>query len=47
MPKIAALGRLRQENQDFQTSLGYIARPCLKKKLNCDIDFYKEVFVLI
>jgi hypothetical protein len=32
MPVIPALGRLRQEDQDMNTSLGYIARPCLKKK---------------
>jgi hypothetical protein len=25
------LGRLRQEDYKFQVSLGFIARPCLKK----------------
>jgi hypothetical protein len=28
---IPALRRLRQENCEFKSSLGYIARPCLKK----------------
>jgi hypothetical protein len=32
MPIVPILGRLRQEVFKFQTSLGYIARPCLKKK---------------
>jgi hypothetical protein len=34
-----ALGRLRQENQEFKVSLGYSVRSCLKtktdKKINC------------
>jgi hypothetical protein len=29
---ILALGRLRRENCDFEDSLDYLARPCLKKK---------------
>jgi hypothetical protein len=32
MPVIPALRRLRQEDHEFKTSLGYIARPCLKIK---------------
>jgi hypothetical protein len=31
-PVISALGRLRQEDPKFETSLGYTETPCLKKK---------------
>jgi hypothetical protein len=29
MPIISALRRLRQEDHEFKTSLGYTVRPCL------------------
>jgi hypothetical protein len=35
-PVIPALGRLRQEAQEFQASLGFMAGACLKKD-NCNI----------
>jgi hypothetical protein len=37
MPAILALGRVRQENCEFEAFLGYVARSCLtklKKKRN-------------
>jgi hypothetical protein len=32
MPVILALRKLKQENSEFQASLGYMVRPCLKKE---------------
>jgi hypothetical protein len=32
MPVIPALEKLREENLEFEVSLGYIVRCCLKKK---------------
>jgi hypothetical protein len=31
MPVIPALKRLRQRNQEFKVTLGYIVRPCLRQ----------------
>jgi hypothetical protein len=40
MPVILAIGRLTQEDLEFQASLGYTAKPCLKNKkkvlVSCD-----------
>jgi hypothetical protein len=31
-PLILALGRLKQEDQEFKDSLGYMVKPCLIKR---------------
>lgn len=36
MPIISALGRLRQEDDGFVCSLGYITRPRLKTQTKCN-----------
>jgi hypothetical protein len=42
MSVIPALGRLKQENHDYEATLGYIARPCLN---NDNKYFFKpEIF---
>jgi hypothetical protein len=39
-PVIPALGRLRQEYQEFEASLSYIVDPDSKKKKNKEIEQY-------
>jgi hypothetical protein len=34
MPVISALGKLKQEDNDFEVSLSYIVKPCLNNKTN-------------
>jgi hypothetical protein len=49
-PVISALQRLRQKDLGFKASLGYIARPCLKrkkKKKNIYIYIYIYMYVYI
>jgi hypothetical protein len=42
MPIIPSLGRWRQEDGEFEACLGYIARPCLKKKIVWELNWRRN-----
>jgi hypothetical protein len=45
MPVISALERLRQENHEFEGTLGYIVKACLKKKEKKSFFFFYYSYV--
>jgi hypothetical protein len=47
MTIITAFRRLKQEDQEVEASLGYIARPCLKKKKSVFIELFYLFKVII
>jgi hypothetical protein len=44
-PEIPGLGRLRQEDLEFQATLGYTVRSCLKKKKKKEHLKKKRMFI--
>jgi hypothetical protein len=41
MLAIPVFGRLRQDDQEFQASLGYLIRTCLKKRRKKSMELHK------